>query len=105
MELRRQAVFEVLTFRELNTAETRVIREQNSRCFAEQRAKPTAVESIQDREINATYQRTSRKRRALRFCGYRLASSKTFNDKSIVINCLQWKKYASFVKMLNGKIK
>jgi len=32
-ELRRQAVVEVLTFREFNTAETWIIREQNSRRF------------------------------------------------------------------------
>ena len=66
-ELRRQAVVEVLTFREFNTAEAWTIREQNSRCLTEQKAKTTLVESIQDRVNNATYQRTSRKRRALRF--------------------------------------
>jgi len=58
---------EVLTLREFNTAEAWIIREQNGRCLAEQRAKMTMEESILDQVINATHQRASRKRRALQF--------------------------------------
>jgi hypothetical protein len=34
-----------------------------------------------------------------------LASSKTFKNKSTIINYLQWEKYVSFTKLLNGKMK
>jgi hypothetical protein len=68
-ELGRQAVAEILTLREFNTAETWIIREQNGRRPAEQRATSKMIqeECIQDRVINATHQRASRKRRSLRF--------------------------------------
>jgi hypothetical protein len=35
----------------------------------------------------------------------RLASSTFFKNKSTVFSCLQWKKYASFAKLLNGMMK
>jgi len=35
----------------------------------------------------------------------RLASSKSFKNNSTAINYLQWKKYASFSTLLDGKIK
>jgi len=38
-------------------------------------------------------------------CVQRLASSKLFKNNSTAINHFQWKKYASFCKLLDEKIK
>lgn len=35
----------------------------------------------------------------------RLANSRSSKNKPNVLNCLQWKKFASFAKLLNGKMK
>lgn len=80
-ELRRQAEYEVLTLRELNTEEVRMFREQNTRNRAELRAAVTSEESIQVREINVTHQTAKRTRRALRFLGTAIGELRLFPEQ------------------------
>jgi hypothetical protein len=101
-ELRRQAEDKVQTLKELKTEELRRFREQNTRNRTELRAEVTPEELIQVKEkMRHTKQEQERGVR----CDWwvqRMASSSSFKNKSIVITYLQWKKYASFAKLLNG---
>ena len=105
VELRWQAEGEVQTLLELNTEEARIMREQNIWPRAERRAEMTTEERIQDQEI---IQHTNEHQESgvhYDFWIQLLANSKSFKNKSTLINYLQRKKYVSFAKLLNGKMK
>lgn len=103
--LRWQAENEVQNLLELNAEEARIIKEQNTRRRAEWRAKITAEERTQHQEI---IQHTKEHKKSGMHCDFwvqLLASSKSFKNKSILVNYLKWKKYSSFAKLLNRKMK
>jgi predicted transposase YdaD len=101
-ELRWQAEDEVQTLLELNAEEARIIREQNSRRRTERRAEMTVEGRIQVQEIIWNTNENEESGVNCNFWIQLLASSKSFKNKSTLINYLQSKKYISFAKLLNG---
>ena len=81
------------------------MREQSTRRRVERRAEMTTEERIQDQEIT---QHTNEHQESAVHCDFWIqlqARSKTFKNKSTLINYLQSKKYVSFAKLLSGKTK
>ena len=104
-ELCQRADSEVQTILGLNTEEAQILCEQNTWRHTEQRAEVTPIEHVQLRQMNATHQTAS----FTANCGYSdWQAQSLFKNNSIIIIIiiyLQWKKYASFAKLLNGKMK
>ena len=89
----------------MNTEEAWIIREQNTLRCAERRGEVAPDERIQDREIML---HTKEHQESGVHCDswvQRWVRWKSFKDKSTAVSFLQWNKYASFAKPLNGKMK